>query len=311
LKRELNKFPETKLVPFIFLTGHDDADMYQKASELGIDDFLIKPIRKLQLRSVVKRVLTREKFIRHHIQDKLEKEITAALEPKLPKELGRFRTCVHARAAEAGGGDFISYLNENNNNLIVLADVMGHGTQAKFFAHAHAGYLNGLIRTLEEEPLPAKLLSHLSTAVNNDPLLQSVIMTCVAVKLNEDGIVKIASAGHPKPLIIKQNNTNFVNVTGSLPGINPVETYQEQSIDLSQGGRLVFYTDGLMEIGSSIEERQQSELQMLSTIKTSQQSSIDQAGNDIMNTFDQLTATTLHDDATLIMIEYISQTISR
>lgn len=57
LLRALRSDALTRAIPVIFLTGRDDDDTLLKAHQLGVDDFLTKPIQAEDLLSSIKRAL--------------------------------------------------------------------------------------------------------------------------------------------------------------------------------------------------------------------------------------------------------------
>ena len=157
LRRRLAQDPATELVPFIFMTESRDDMVREQADLLGIDDFLLKPVRKRQLLAAVQRTLYRSRSLRARLGHRIDAAITEALRPKLPATLGCWRAEVRSVAAEAGGGDFISHTQTTDQACLVLVDVMGHGVAAKFFAHAHAGYIGGLLHSRPDAWEPANL----------------------------------------------------------------------------------------------------------------------------------------------------------
>lgn len=61
LLRALRSDPLTMRIPVIFLTGRDDDDTLVKARELGVDDFLTKPIQVEDLLSAIDRALKKSR----------------------------------------------------------------------------------------------------------------------------------------------------------------------------------------------------------------------------------------------------------
>ena len=59
LKEHLNKFPETKDIPFIFLTALSDEGTEVKGLETGADDFITKPVSPKVLVSKVNALFRR------------------------------------------------------------------------------------------------------------------------------------------------------------------------------------------------------------------------------------------------------------
>lgn len=51
---ELNKYPETAAIPFIFFASHKSGmEEFRRAMDLGVDDFLIKPVRSGHLLKII------------------------------------------------------------------------------------------------------------------------------------------------------------------------------------------------------------------------------------------------------------------
>lgn len=61
LLRALRSDPLTLRIPVIFLTGRDDDDTLVKARELGVDDFLTKPIQVEDLLSAIDKALKKSR----------------------------------------------------------------------------------------------------------------------------------------------------------------------------------------------------------------------------------------------------------
>ena len=61
LLRALRSDPMTMRIPVIFLTGRDDDDTLVKAHQLGVDDFLTKPIQVENLLASIDKVLKKSR----------------------------------------------------------------------------------------------------------------------------------------------------------------------------------------------------------------------------------------------------------
>jgi len=66
--------------------------------------------------------------------------------------------------------------------------------------------------------------------------------------------VTFANAGHLHPLLIDQATVRFIDVERGLPLGLSCGDYSECQISLSEGSRLVFYSDGITEAENSSEE---------------------------------------------------------
>jgi len=301
LREELSENAGTDTLPFIFLTGQDDTRTREQASDLSIDDFLVKPVRRDHLQELVARRLRRSKQIRERLGQRLDQAITELLQPDLPASLGTFTTAVRSRSASSGGGDLLLSRPVDDGHLVMLADLMGHGEQAKFFAHAYAGYLYGLIRASGEVG-PAAVLANLSDLLADDPVLSRTLATVQVMHLSDDGTITIASAGHPAPIEVGVDGDAMLSVGGMLPGLLPGIEYDE--LVLAPGRRrLVFYTDGLFEQGASTEERDRNEQTVREALRATVDQPVEEAADSIMAVFDALCIGGPEDDVALMLLD--------
>ena len=118
-----------------------------------------------------------------------------------------------------------------------------------------------------------------------------------------DGVIYLANAGHPYPMLVTPIKTQYIDVQGSLPGLSNDYQYQATRFELSQDQRLILYTDGLFEIGTNNKQRDHSKSSMIDAIKKSSQFDLVNASQSIMSSYDRLTQANAKDDATLIIIE--------
>jgi len=73
---------------------------------------------------------------------------------------------------------------------------------------------------------------------------QGGFATCLAVRLDEDGRLAVANAGHPAPYV----NGAEVPFGGSMPvGLVETAMYEQASMEMRTGDRVVLLTDGIPE----------------------------------------------------------------
>ncbi|MCF5862739.1 SpoIIE family protein phosphatase [Aeromonas veronii] len=263
----------------------------------GIDDFLVKPITKQDLLLAVSRVLQRSQQLKSQWGEQLDQRMTSALRPLLPAtSIGGYQLALQTRAATVGGGDFLLV----KDRVLWLGDVMGHDAEAKFFAHAYAGYLRGLLTAHDLERAPARLLTILSNAVHSDPLLGATLLTTLCIELGNEGRVQWASAGHPAPWLVRPGTIRQVGVTGPLPGLRPDPHFVTNERQLKPGEILLFWTDGLLD-SRDAEERQRWESQLKEICLTSGPG-LEQLAHRIARWFDERINDAALDDMTLLLV---------
>lgn len=303
LREALSGLDGGDITPFIFLSGHTGRQNNLYISQLGVDDFLCKPVTYERLHTVLARLLRRSQQIRSSVQSQFNQDITALLKPDMPQYYGPWMFQSRHQAAEAGGGDFILHHQTSESMVAVLADVMGHGRQAKFFSYVYAGYLHSMFRMKSDILDAGSFLRALSTSIDNDPLLENMIMTCLCFQFFQDGFMKVASAGHPRPILLHKGCASFVNVAGPLPGLAGDSVYDMKSLQLSTGDKILFMTDGFLEV---FHHRGQAARELLTLVQSIVNSSRGEIVEKLWQVFEEKGEQYIgnRDDATIVLAEY-------
>ncbi len=138
---------------------------------------------------------------------------------------------VYLPATEVGG-DFWHLLD---GHLLVVGDVSGKGLKAAMVVSLITGMLDR-----RHSDSPAAILAELNRALH--ARLDGAFVTCCVTRLDNDGQVTLASAGHPSPYI----DGREIELTGGLPlGILPDASYDETV--LTFGHQLTLVSDGVVE----------------------------------------------------------------
>jgi anti-sigma regulatory factor (Ser/Thr protein kinase)/putative methionine-R-sulfoxide reductase with GAF domain len=168
------------------------------------------------------------------------------LPERLPDVAGLDVAARYLPSIDEVGGDWYDVI-ELPGGLIGLAigDVAGHGVRAA----ALMGQLRTGLRAyaLEGQP-PGETLKRL------DRLLQSIrgrgmATAAYALFSLETGLLRIASAGHPPPVLVSATGeASLIEVVAAPPlGTMPYPTHQEVQTSLGPGETIIMYTDGLIE----------------------------------------------------------------
>jgi len=306
LRKKLNQQENNQLIPFIFLTAEDGQKIQILATDLGVDDYLIKPVIKSQLLLIIERVLKRSKQVSQQLSERIDKKICGSLKPRSPETANGWHFQLASRNTGSGGGDLLLHRHFNHATQLLLTDIMGHDDSAKFFSHAYSGYMHGLMQSMQIEQSPAQLLTQISDCALNDQLLSQITLTCCSVLLSENGKISIASAGHPPPLLISTNQIKSVPTSGVLPGLVADAHYHNTDLQMKKGERIAFYTDGLFDSADNNNDRQRLQKKISEVLLNTLNMPIAQALQNVMMVFDQITSTQPNDDALLLLIEQVA-----
>ena len=178
---------------------------------------------------------------------KSAQELQQVLIPETLPSIHGYAVTSAYRPAQQVGGDFFQLIAQlDGSALLVLGDVSGKGLKAAMTVSLIVGTIRTVVDT---ETDPAQVLAILNRRLHGR--LNDGFVTCMALRLDEEGECVLANAGHPAPFL----NREELNLPGALPlGLDPKGEYEEVRFHLAVGDRLTFYTDGLLEARNSVGE---------------------------------------------------------
>jgi len=176
----------------------------------------------------------------------LESEMAAARQvqqvilPGVHQSIPGFAVDSVYKPAREVGGDFFQVLPVDSAGLLlVIGDVSGKGLPAAMLV----SMVVGLIRaTAEDTHDPAVLLGKLNRGLAGRT--SDGFVTALAAFFAKDGRVTLANAGHLSPYLDGRD----IELPGALPlGIEGGANYPSTTLELRQGSRLMFLSDGVVE----------------------------------------------------------------
>ena len=190
-------------------------------------------------------------FVRDLIDDRRDKERLAAeleaarsvqqvlIPDEIPNIPGFTLESVYRPAGEVGGDFFQILPAARGGVLVVIGDVSGKGMPAAMTV----ALLVGTVRTLAHfTDRPGEILA----AMNQRMLSRSSggFTTCLALRVDADGTLTIANAGHIAPYVAGRE----LALENGLPlGLSADTIYVEAQWQLAQGEQLTLVTDGVVE----------------------------------------------------------------
>jgi serine phosphatase RsbU (regulator of sigma subunit) len=143
------------------------------------------------------------------------------------------------------GGDVFDFLELPDGRLaIVLGDVTGHGIDAAADMAMGKFVFRSLARRHVE---PADFLAHANDVVVAE-IAAGAFITMAYLTADSHGRIACASAGHPRPRLLRRDGTvEELESHGLALGIAEGQVYDETRIELEPGQAVVVYTDGLVE----------------------------------------------------------------
>jgi phosphoserine phosphatase RsbU/P len=286
----IKKNEKKKHIPVIMISALDEMENVIRCIEIGAEDYLPKPFNKVLLRarigaSLEKKIL-RDREIEYlkKINQELEKgrEMQLNFLPDKPLQIPNWEIASFFKPARQVAGDFYdTFKLENNNIVLVLADVCDKGVGAALFM----GLFRSLIRIFSQQniiegdiqdilsthkPLETGWISSdIDTNIYHLNALQSVSLTNNYVAhnhgelgmfatmfvgiLNPDtGLLTYINGGHESLIVTdSQGNTKHkLNSTGAAVGMMPNMTFNFKQIYLESEDILFGNTDGVTDARS-------------------------------------------------------------
>jgi sigma-B regulation protein RsbU (phosphoserine phosphatase) len=240
----------------------------------GLDARYLRALRVLRVLRVLKlqrRVLentvaerTRELAERNsalmqaQAQLKAELDIARALQIAiLPSKFPAKSGCDGAARmvpARSMGGDFYDFIELPDGQVgIVMADVSGKGVPAAFFMAVARTNLRELAMHHVE---PAACLAHTNDVLCTQNPMELFVTVFYCIFDPATGVLRYANGGHNPPYLRRADGSiEVLSGTGGLVlgAISGME-YQNHTVQLHAGDRLVLYTDGVTEAFNHVDE---------------------------------------------------------
>jgi sigma-B regulation protein RsbU (phosphoserine phosphatase) len=262
-------------VYIILLTGRSDSADLVEGLDAGADDFVTKPFEAQVLRArlrVGERILALEQRLadqNHDLQESRNKlahaynqiqadlAIAARIQRQLLPTSDKVTLPCRAQwlflpAAQVSGDSFNFF--ELTPGLIGFyhLDISGHGVPAALLSVSlnHSLVPGGGPGIADTDFLdPARFLVDLNRQLTNrDGEVQNYATIAYGTLEKHTGQIRLALAGHPYPILIRQGGEIEYLRQGGLPvGMFSRVDYETQELWLDPGDKLILYSDGITE----------------------------------------------------------------
>ncbi|MBX2801629.1 MAG: serine/threonine-protein phosphatase [Myxococcales bacterium] len=155
-------------------------------------------------------------------------------------------------AASLCSGDcWLTHATSPSTDLLLIADVSGHGVQAALVGSLLIGA--AMTASLGSRPsLPPSTWLSILNRVAIDGLGHDYLISAVAVQIDlAASTLEVANAGHPPPLLIGPSGVQPIRGHGSPPlGAVAAHKYQSRQVPFGPMEVLALFTDGVREAQS-------------------------------------------------------------
>lgn len=207
------------------------------------------------LRSEINMLRRRDETINFHML-RLDEEMRLAARlqqdflPRALPQVGSVHFHTLFRPAGYVSGDLYDVMRLDETHVaFYMCDAVGHGMPAALLTM----FIKQALRTKQITPdgyrllRPAETMAVLNEALVSQNLSQATFATAIYGLIDTQTLrMTFARGGHPEPLLFDRNGRlHVLEVEGSLLGIFPDEQFDETTVDLAAGDRLMIHTDGV------------------------------------------------------------------
>lgn len=174
-----------------------------------------------------------------------------------PPEPDHLHVVVRYQAAEpeaqVGGDWYDAFLQPDGATMLVIGDVVGHGSAAA----AAMGQLRGLLRALayDNDEGPARTLTRVEHAARGLAVATPATALLARIERHPDipvsglRVLRWSNAGHLPPLVLAPDGRTTLLATPPdlMLGVDPDAPRHEHTAELDDGQTLLLVTDGLVE----------------------------------------------------------------
>lgn len=225
------------------------------------DDLNILAILSKQVAMAMKTYYYNSKELKHKILenelDILSNQQKLIMNKAKIKCINKKDISFYHKPARVVGGDFYHSVKIKDKVYTIIADVMGHGMMSNYFV----AMIKGAFKTLAHHGRDADyIMSHLNNVLYDEfDELETFTTAIVTTTNSKDGRMRIANAGHYKPIGIKFGSDEVIVdelecIKGVPLGVIDNFPYSQLEYDTYDYKMICMYTDGIIEVKNSEKE---------------------------------------------------------
>ncbi|WP_246637720.1 PP2C family protein-serine/threonine phosphatase [Crassaminicella profunda] len=242
-------------VPIIAISSSSNMKNLKKAFEVGVSDYITKPINPIEVITRIKSVLKfkLEKDGRKKREEILLSDLKMAKQIQmnmLPKSLNKEKIVINGfyNPETFLGGDLYYWKKVDHFKYgMILFDVMGHGTATSMICMYIRSLLPGVMSVKDPKIVIEELNKHMirfNHTVNNDI---DYYLTAIYVVIDtKEKTIEYVNAGHPRGIMLYEDGRHEFLEEGCIPiGITAELNITIGRLSYKKPFELYIYSDGI------------------------------------------------------------------
>jgi len=180
------------------------------------------------------------------------REIQQSLLPKEIPQLAGFEVAGAWQPASTVSGDYYDVLRLSDQRLgICIADVVGKGVSAALLM----ANVQAAVRAFaSDSESPAGVCTKVNTLLHENIATGKFVTFLYGILDGETHTFEFSNAGHLYPILVSSGSARSLEQGGAVLGVFPVWKYENSTIALKTGDRLLLFTDGITEASDAGEQ---------------------------------------------------------
>lgn len=181
-----------------------------------------------------------------------------------PDDISGARVAAITVPSQQVAGDFYDFFKHSDHCFdVIVADVMGKGTQAALLGAAtKAHFMRAISNLLAASgpghlPQPREIVASVHREVTRQLIELESFVTAIYARFDMSlGRVTFVDCGHAKPLLFRAGSGECELLEGQniFLGGNVDEVYEQHTVKIEPGDQVLIYSDGVIEAGNRTEQ---------------------------------------------------------
>jgi sigma-B regulation protein RsbU (phosphoserine phosphatase) len=227
------------------------------------------------------------------------REIQQSLLPKEIPQLPGFEVAGAWQPASTVSGDYYDVLRLGHQKLgICIADVVGKGVSAALLMANVQAAVRAFAGPSET---PAQVCSKVNSLLHENVAIGKFVTFLYGILDGEAHTFQYCNAGHLYPILVSAGSSRMLEKGGAVLGVFPDWTYEDSTIELRAGDRLLLFTDGITE-ASNADGQEFEEASIAAFAKANCTLSAIELNSRLLAKVTEFCSAQFRDDATLLVI---------